>query len=151
MRLLTRLAPLLAIAASACVGPGRPASTTLPQLDGVTIVRVTDLESGAGLGEVHRADSVAALSALYRRLSTGWTEGAAHSPEIRATFYDDSGPVAVLTLASGAFETTVGGRVLRRAASPDEALAFALLTRVPIKHGPNGDVRARPFGVSARD
>jgi hypothetical protein len=109
----------------------------------VTHVELTDAASGAPLGAVQRADSVAALSALYGQLTGGWAAGTAASPEIAATFYHDSAPIAVLVLASGGFEARVGGRVFRRPAGPEDALAFARLTGIPIKYG-SGMAAAAP-------
>lgn len=139
MRLLARVIPVLVLAACTVAGQApapKRQSAALSPLPRVTRVVLTDGPSEARLGVVQRADSVAALVSFYTGLSTGWEEGAARSPEIRATFYQDSVPVASLTLASGAFETSVGGRVLHRPAGPEEALAFARLAGVPVKHGP---------------
>ncbi|MEO9255787.1 MAG: hypothetical protein ABI305_09615 [Tepidiformaceae bacterium] len=153
MRFLARITPLFALAACAVTGrgPGAPnLAAPLPPLSRVTRIVLTDVPSGAWLGAVQRADSVAALVDLYKQLADGWTEGAAPSPEIDATFYQDSVPVANLTLASGAFETHVGGRVLRRRAGPNEALAFVRLTGVPVKHGLGATGLALPVGGNAR-
>jgi hypothetical protein len=146
MRTTARLTPLLALAAACAPARGRPAdaATALPALPAVTRVVLTDAVSGTPLGAVQRPDSVAALATFYRRLAGGWAEGAAPSPEVAATFYRDGAPVAVLTLASGAFGTRAGGRVLRRPAGPDEALAFARLAGVPVQHGPRAGAAAPP-------
>lgn len=137
MRSPTRLTPLFVLAACAVAGHGHaaPAATaTLPVLIRVTRVVLTDAVSGARLGEVQRPDSVVALVNLYNRLVVGLAAGAAPSPEIDAAFFRGSLPVAHLILASGAFETWLDGRVLRRSASPNDALAFVQLAGVPVKY-----------------
>lgn len=137
MRLFTRVAPLFALAACATAGGGTAESApteTLPSLDQVTRVVITDASTGKPLGAVARADSVASLTGLYARIRGGWTEGGAASPEIRAAFYRGSAPVALLALGSGSFEARVGGRMLHRPAQPTEAFDFARLTGVPIMH-----------------
>lgn len=130
---------LLFLIAAACAAPRpQPASATrmvIPPLARVTYVAITEPISGARIGTVGRADSVAALVALYDRLASGWMEGGARSTEVAATFYQDAQPVAVLALAPAAFELRVGGRVLSRPARGDEALAFARLAGVPVLHG----------------
>lgn len=139
MRLLTRLTSSLLLAACATnsARPANPASAdTLALLPRISRVILTDARSGAPLGVVQETDSVAALRRFYSQITTGWLEGTAPSVEIGATFYQDTVRVAFLALASGAFEARVAGRVLHRSASPDEALAFARLTGVPVKHGP---------------
>jgi hypothetical protein len=139
MSTAVRFTPLLFVAA-ACVAASRPpaarAQTALPPLGQVTHVTLTDAASGTPLGTVRRADSVAALVTLYDHLAKGWVEGPARVPEVAATFYRDTVPVATLALASGAFEARVGGRVLHRPARGDEALAFAQAAGVPVKRGP---------------
>lgn len=141
MRLLATLTPVLVVAACAVAGRASAPKcqvAALAPLPRVTRVVLTDVPSGARLGVVQRVDSVAALVGCYTGLAAEWEKGAAPSPEIRATFYQDSVPVASLTLGSGAFETRVGGRLLHRPAGPEEALAFARLAGVPVKHGPSG-------------
>lgn len=137
MRLAICLAPFVVLTAACATARQLPDSmergSALPALPSVTHVVLTDATSGARLGTVARPDSVAALSALYGRLRGEWVEGAAAARTVAATFYQDSTPTAVLVLASGAFETRVGGRVLRRTARPDEALAFARLAGLPLR------------------
>lgn len=147
MRLLACLTTLVALTACSVAGRGSTAPTRtipLPALPRVTRVVLTDAASGTPIGAVERADSVAALAAFYTRLGDGWADGAAPSPEIGATFYHDSVPVAYLALASGAFEARVRGRVLRRRAGADEALAFARLAGVPVEHGSGAAVGGLP-------
>lgn len=102
-------------------------SVVLPALGTVTRVGLTDARSGAPIGAVVRADSVAALAAFYRRVGSGWRDGMAPGAEVVATFYRGDTTAGALTLASGAFGTRVGGRVLRRAVTGEEALLFARL------------------------
>lgn len=132
---------------AACVAATRqPAAltqTALPPLSRVTHVTLTDVVSGASLGTVRRADSVTAFVAFYDRLADGWVEGHARFPELAATFYRDTVPVAYLALAYGAFEARVGGRVLHRSASGDEALAFSRAAGVPVKRVPTWSGVAR--------
>jgi len=54
----------------------------LPDLGAVTSVGLTDTESGARLGAVVRADSVAALAAFYQRVHGGWEGGVAPGAEV---------------------------------------------------------------------
>ena len=107
-----------------------------PALPPLTHIAVADAASGARLGLIRGADSVAALATLYGQLADGWARGAAPAPELVLTFFHDSVAVGVLTLASGSFETRIAGQVLHRAARPEEALAFAKLAGVPVLHGP---------------
>lgn len=137
MRLIARVVPTLALVACATAGSGAAESTateTLPSLDRVTSVVVADGSTGKRLGSVLRADSVAALASFYARISNGWSEGRASSPDIGATFYQGAAPMASLALGFGSFEARVGSRVLRRPAQPAEALEFVRLAGVPVKH-----------------
>jgi hypothetical protein len=138
MTIAARIAPLFLFAACASVNRQsvRASRVTLPTLSGITHVDIGDAASGGGLAHVRSADSVTALVALYGRISDGWENGPARSPQIAATFYSDTGQVASIVLASGAFEARVSGRVLHRQASAGEALAFAQLTGIRIMHGP---------------
>jgi hypothetical protein len=149
MTAAARITPLLLFAFCASCASAHHRSVgasqvTLPPLSGIARIDVGDAASGGGLGAVRRADSVSALVALYSRISNGWEDGPARSPEIVATFYSDTGRVASLALASGAFEARVNGRVLNREARAEEALAFAQLTGIRIMHGPtrSGETRA---------
>jgi hypothetical protein len=137
MSVAARFTPLLLAAAcfAATRQSGAPSHEALPSLSHITSIHLTDAVSGAPLGTVQRADSVATFVALYGRLADGWVEGPASFSEVGATFYRDTLPLAYVALASGAFEARVGGRVLHRAASGDEALAFAHVAGVPIEHG----------------
>jgi hypothetical protein len=137
MTIAARIAPLLLFAACASVHRQsvRASQVTLPPLSGITHVDIGDAASGGGLAHVRSADSVSAIVALYGRISDGWEDGPARSPQIAATFYSDTGQVASLVLASGAFEARFGGRVLHRQASAGEAFAFAKLTGIRVMHG----------------
>lgn len=79
MRPAIRLAPYLT-AFAAYVAAGHRSATptpgiTLPPLSRIVRVTLTDAASGDRLGAVQRADSVAALTALYARLAAdGATE-----------------------------------------------------------------------------
>lgn len=137
MRLIARVAPTLALVACATAGSGAAESATtetLPSLDRVTSVVITDGSTGKQLGSVLRGDSVAALASFYARIMNGWSVGRASSPDIGATFYQGAAPVAFLALGFGSFEAHVGNRVLRRPAQPAEALEFVRLAGVPVKH-----------------
>ena len=139
MRVLSKLAAVALLAGCTHAGSQVPSegatltqSVVLPALGTVTRVGLTDAQSGAGIGAVVRADSVAALAAFYRRVGSGWKDGVAPGAEVVATFYRGDTTAGALTLAFGAFGTRVGGRVLRRAATGEEALLYARLAGVRV-------------------